>query len=176
MKLLSLKITSNSVIFYAVLVSILSTFNSAIVEDMLGYFNRYLALLGCLGLICLIGCRGGDSNVGLVTGKVMVDGEPIEKALVSFSPTSGRGSMAYTDENGVYELAYTRDQMGAVIGKHKVTVETKRDGYTDYDNGGKKVKARKEILPKKYTDFKTTELKADVKQGDNKFDFDLKTK
>ena len=66
--------------------------------------------------------------------------------------------------------------MGAVIGKHKVTVETKRDGYTDYDNGGKKVKARKEILPKKYTNFKTTELKADVKQGNNQFDYDLKTK
>ena len=71
--------------FYAVLVFILSTFNSAITEDMMGYFNRYLALLGCLGLICLIGCRGGDSNVGLVTGKVMVDGEPIEIDIVTYS-------------------------------------------------------------------------------------------
>jgi hypothetical protein len=114
-------------------------------------------------LVCL-GCGGGD--VGYVEGTVTMDGAPLPDAIVTFQPEGGRPSSGRTDENGYYELIYTRGKKGAIPGKHTVTISTLQEG--DPDAGGESVP---EKVPAKYnTD---TELTADVKAGRNDFDFDL---
>lgn len=118
-----------------------------------------------------------------------MDGAPVERACVSFYPASGdRASQGLTDADGHYELSYTRSTDGAVIGEHKVTISTKVESEveysdSDYTDGGTGetaatvvVKARKEMLPKKYRDLKVTELSATVESGSNEINFDLKSK
>jgi len=151
-------------------------------------FQLFTQLAICGLLLSCLGCLGGDSNVGKVEGVVNVDGAPVERAVVSFYPTSGRASQGVTDAEGHYTLTYTSSTDGAVIGKHKVVISTKVEreveyGDSDYANGGNGKtpetvisKARKEMLPKKYCDLRATELTATVESGSNTINFDLQTK
>jgi hypothetical protein len=156
------------------------------------HFKQLFTLITCVGLFCLSGCLGSNSDIGYVTGTITIDGKPIHNATVSFIPTTGRGSLGQTDANGYYELGYVRNQKGALIGNHKVMIQTDIAIGGDYDfrtreekiadkEAGKAVSdsgkpiARKEMLPKKYCDRKETELTATVKSGNNTFDWDLTT-
>jgi len=86
-----------------------------------------------LAAVLAAGC-GGGSNYARVSGVVTVDGKPYKNAVVAFQPVGGqgntapgRGSSAVTDENGRYTLTTDDGQTGAVVGKHKVRIQTKRD-------------------------------------------------
>lgn len=114
-------------------------------------------------LVCL-GCGGGD--VGYVGGTVTMDGAPLPDALVTFQPEGGRPSYGRTDQSGRYELIYTRDEKGAVPGKHTVSISTLQEG--DPDEGTESVP---EKVPAKYNT--NTELTREVEPGPNEFDFDL---
>lgn len=122
----------------------------------------------CLGLIAisvLVGCAGDHPDVGSVTGKVTLDGQPLSKATVTFQPSSGRASYGVTEDDGSYRLDYMDGVKGALIGQHKVTVRTEIPG----EDGQPPI--AKEKLPAKY--HSRTELTADVKAGSNTFDFPL---
>jgi hypothetical protein len=87
-------------------------------------------LLFVLAVSALV-CLGCSSKFVPVSGIVMLDGKPYGKAAVSFqpigtseNPTPGRGSSAYTDENGRYELI-SDENNGAVVGKHLVRITTR---------------------------------------------------
>src|SRR5688572_19674667 len=78
-----------------------------------------------------IGCSGG--KFAPVSGVVTLDGKPYGKAAVSFQPIGdkddpypGRGSSAYTDENGRFELI-SDENKGAIVGKHLVRITTRYD-------------------------------------------------
>jgi len=122
-------------------------------------------------LAAVIGCSGGiTSDFGLVTGTVTMAGKPLEGAEVVFSPPSGRPSMGLTDSSGKYELTYIRDTKGAVPGTHKVRITTRPESVADDYSGP----AFKEPIPAKYnTD---TTLTADVKAGENTFNFELESR
>lgn len=82
-------------------------------------------------LVALVGCSGGPTIVP-VSGIVTLDGQPYGKAVVVFQPIAdknnenpGRGSSAYTDENGRFVLKYDGMDDGAVVGKHLVRIMTK---------------------------------------------------
>lgn len=75
-----------------------------------------------LGLAMILGCSESGPPLGTVTGTVTMDGEKLPNAIVSFVPEAGgRASVATTDENGEYRLAYI-DRPGALIGTHKISV------------------------------------------------------
>ncbi|WP_417391838.1 hypothetical protein [Gimesia sp.] len=129
----------------------------------------------CLFLLsfCLLtGCgdSGGSDqpDLGTVTGVVTMDGQPLSNVMVSFSPENGRPSIARTDEAGNYELGYLAETKGAVIGKHTVSITTPQENPTPPGQ------VYKDPIPAKYNS-KTT-LTADVKAGDNTFDFQLESK
>ncbi len=89
---------------------------------------RFLAA-GAL-LAAAVGCSGGPTFVP-VSGVVTVDGKPYAKGVVSFqpmgtadNPNPGRGSSAYTDENGRFVLKCD-DKDGALVGKHQVRIMTR---------------------------------------------------
>jgi len=117
-------------------------------------------------LVCL-GCGGGPGvDVGTVEGTVTLDGAPLPDATVTFQPQGGRASIGITDASGHYELIFSRDAKGAVLGKHTVSITTLQEG--DADEG---VEAVPEKVPAKYNS--KTELTKDVVAGKNEFDFEL---
>lgn len=95
--------------------------------------------LAC-GLVALaVGCSG-KSGYAPVSGVVTIDGVPYAKAVVSFqpiggkdNPNPGRGSSAYTDENGRFVLRCDGETDGAVVGKHLVRIMTKGNEVVGQD-------------------------------------------
>lgn len=91
----------------------------------------HLRLLAAFVLVATwVGC-GNNPKFVPVSGVVKLDGKPYGKAAVSFqpkgtpdNPNPGRGSSAYTDENGRFVL-FSDENDGAVIGKHLVRITTR---------------------------------------------------
>ncbi|EDL57892.1 carboxypeptidase-like regulatory domain-containing protein [Gimesia maris] len=100
-----------------------------------------------------------------------MDGAPLEGAKVIFEPQQAtdkarrRASSATTESDGSYTLQYNSDASGATPGSHKVLISKMPD---DPEQAGE------QLIPAKYNN--KTELTAEVKEGDNSFDFDLKSK
>lgn len=112
----------------------------------------------CIGVLLVIaasGCSSSGVQVGTVTGRITKNGKPQSQLLVYLTPLDhGRGSQGVTDENGHYQMVYTRDIMGALVGKHRFLITT----------------------PIKGDSAQGTELfskEVEVQSGPNTFDFDL---
>src|SRR5688572_704144 len=73
----------------------------------------------------LAGCGQSGPQLAPVSGRVTLDGQPLDAAEVLFQPDEGTGSPSYgyTDENGRYELGYKRGVKGAMVGSHTVSIE-----------------------------------------------------
>lgn len=142
-----------------------------------------LAAAGVL-LAAAVGCSGG--GFAPVSGTVRLDGKPYGKAVVSFqpigtkeNPTPGRGSSAYTDENGRYVLMSDGSTKGAVVGKHIVRIMTRgNDNVTiDPDKGSSsddtsKQKRAVDPIPPEWHSKSTKEFDVPA-GGTDKADFDI---
>jgi hypothetical protein len=103
--------------------------------------KRLRLLAAGLLLAAVAGCSSG--GLVPVSGVVKLNGKPYPNAVVSFqpigsadNPNPGRGSSAYTDENGRFVLM-CETKYGAVVGKHRVRIMTKgNDVETQYGEGG----------------------------------------
>jgi len=128
-------------------------------------------------IAALTGC--GNADLGSVSGKVSLDGQPLPGAQVSFMPSKGGGpSFGETDGEGNYTLTHTSGSSGAVLGSHTVSIVVEEEG--EYDDSGSDEQGRLRItkdkpgkVPARYNE--QTELTADVKAGENTFDFSLKS-
>ena len=128
------------------------------------------AAVGCASLVVALsamGCGGGGPDRGTVTGKVTLDGQPLEGADLEFQPEEGSPSYGTTDDDGEYDLMYTRDKRGAMLGEHTVRITT---STTDTDDRGNEVRVPQRVPP----EYSQVGVTKDVKPGRNKFDFDLK--
>lgn len=128
--------------------------------------NRIFAMIGALVLLTSIrflwsGSGGDHPPMGYVTGNVTLDGKPLPRVMVAFFPEKGRPSTGVADEQGNYELKYTRQVVGTKIGPSTVhfTWETGASGP---------------VIPERYG-LNKSELRADVKPGENVFDFALQS-
>jgi hypothetical protein len=143
------------------------------------------------------GCGGGDEGPVTypVSGTITRKGSAVAEAVVSFIPDAGGPSaVGVTDASGRYQLTTRVKDDGAAAGKYKVTV-AKYEGqqppvtgpvkmHADYDisneypAGYDESKASqassKNVLPAKYANADLSGLKADVVEGENKLDFDIK--
>ena len=116
-----------------------------------------------LALLTSVGCgRGDQPELGRVTGKVTLDGKPLDGVIVNFQPETGRAATAETDSEGNYDLVYIYGSNGAKVGKNAVSFR-----WPDGAEG-------KRPLPPKYAG--KSELTADVQGGRNTFDWELTTK
>ncbi len=120
--------------------------------------TRYQTCVFCLFVlttaISITGCSGGSGLV-LVEGKVTLDGEPLAEAEVLFRPKSGRPSVGMTDAEGKYQLRYTAEKMGAVLGTHSVSIRTSVE-----DPDGENGVSPKERVPPQYNS--RTKLQAEL--------------
>jgi hypothetical protein len=98
--------------------------------------------------------------LGRVSGHVTKAGKPVPEITVRFDPAAGgRPSEAMTDSNGYYDLVFTADRKGALLGKHNVTVKIKEK----YNDGGYQTHPAETFLT----------IKREVGSGSNTYDFDI---
>lgn len=128
-----------------------------------------LALAVVSGL--LVGCSGG--NESKVSGRVTLDGVPVQRGNVAFEPQAG-GMMALAEisENGEYELKTNQDS-GLASGAYRVKVISREK--TPLPQGGGLPPPGKLLVPEKYTKVDTSGLVFDVAPGSNKIDIELQS-
>jgi hypothetical protein len=111
---------------------------------------------------------GGSKRppLGAVTGKITINGTPVENATVRFRPVTEKGaeggnkapSQGLTDAQGNYTLYYVRDVAGAAVGEHVVELDAK-------DSKGK------QRFPAEYG--RRSKMHKAVKEGSNQIDIDV---
>lgn len=130
-----------------------------------------------------VGCSGSSDQpeLGLVSGTVTLNGSPLSGVAVTFRPDDGRPAVGKTDSEGNYQLTYIRDTLGCKIGHNRVEIGNseesgevnEQEGEQEGDNVRQDPKKRANEIPARYN--VRSELEADVKVGENKFNFDLKS-
>ena len=83
-----------------------------------------------LSFICTLfvsGCGQSGPPLGFVAGTVKLDGKPVPGALVTFISKEADGSSSYgkTDANGKYQLEFSTDRFGVMLGNHDVVITTR---------------------------------------------------
>jgi hypothetical protein len=127
------------------------------------------ATLGAAGLALIVaGCA--EPTTGRVFGVVKVDGQPAKEGAISFFPVDGRGTTAGgAIVDGQYSVEAALGEVNVEIRVPKVVGEEKL-----YDVENSRVRRlMAETLPAKYND--QTELRFDVKPGENPKDWELET-
>jgi len=131
------------------------------------YHISFLLLLPAV--LVFSGC-GDNRAPAKATGTVSLDGRPVANATVMFSPVSGeRNSYGFTDGQGRYELRFTGQLKGAVVGEHRVDIRTgssEATSATDETGSGPT-----ETIPAKYNT--ESELTATLRSGNNTVNFEL---
>ena len=121
--------------------------------------------------VTIVGCEKGPA-VAPVTGKVTHDGVPVVGAMVEFQPDKGAPSYGETDADGVYQIQYQTDRMGALIGHHTISVRTPNE-VTDPETD--MTVNVPELIPVEYNDETTLEF--EVERGKkNVFDIAIEGK
>jgi hypothetical protein len=125
---------------------------------------------GALRLVFAVGFVGcSNAKFGEVSGQVTLDGKPLPQVAVRFEDERGSATIARTDQNGNYVLRYTVHQIGAPVGKHKVTIFTPAP---ETEGTGERAKA--ELVPAKYNRKST--LTQEIKRGSQTINFELTSK
>jgi hypothetical protein len=109
---------------------------------------------------CTAGCGDSGPELAPVSGRVTLDGKPMENVDVTFQPDEMRpASYGRTDASGRYELGYKRGVQGALLGPHTVRIRS--------------LDAKAPQVAAKFNS--QSELRREVKPGQNEFDFDVTT-
>lgn len=84
-------------------------------------------------IVLLSGCGGGltQHSTAKVTGKVVCEGEPVADVRVYFNPMAAKGAseagksgVGFADSNGSFTISTYGKEDGAVVGKHRVMVDS----------------------------------------------------
>jgi len=122
------------------------------------------------------GCGGGGPAIAPVSGEVRLDGKPLAEGYIQFASPTGFGAGSALKADGKFRF---RSQYGNGIplGVYRVAiVPPPPEGPIPMvpDRKAKKGLPISQI-PMKYRDMGTSGLSADVKVGNNDFQFELKT-
>jgi hypothetical protein len=127
---------------------------------------------GFLAGALLAGCGPGGPRLAPVRGKVTYRGRPVTTGTVTFVPDQpGPAATGEIGPDGTYVLSTDR-KAGAVLGRHTVMVLSLED------TAGRLPEQRKPLpgllVPEKYGNNRRSGLTAEVREGENAIDFDLK--
>ena len=120
-----------------------------------------------LVVVMLIGCGGKPATV---SGVVTLDGKPLQRGTVGFTPVaSGMRAAGVIDSEGKYSLSTNRDA-GLEIGEYAVTVVSREPGP---ENAQGPPMPGPYITPQHYAVESTSGLKFKVDGGSNTIDIAL---
>jgi hypothetical protein len=124
--------------------------------------------LGAAGL--LAGCSSGPASA-TVSGEAKVNGAPVEKGVISFSPAEGSGTSVTGDiKNGRYEVQTTAGKKVVQISAPVVTGKRKDSNAAD----AQWLEITEESISEKYNS--KSELNFDAQAGSNTKNWDLDVK
>lgn len=149
-------------------------------------FRNFIVLVGLIS----IGCGRSDRpETAYTEGTVMYNGNPVDKAVVSFMPVDakvGRPATATTDANGKFVLTTFENGDGAIAGDYQVSVVKPAEMELTAEEeasptlammrqqGGKVEKKKKSPIPEKYAVPNASGLQYTVQAGENnKFEINL---
>ena len=120
---------------------------------------------GGLLLAGMAGCGFSCPELGMVEGQVRLNGDPLANVLVEFQPEgTGSPSVGTTDEDGRFQLRFSRERWGAVLGRH--TIKINHDTDRQEGSAGAAIPVRYHVQ---------SLLKREVEPGKNLYEFDLLT-
>ena len=125
-----------------------------------------LSLIGLGLLVCLSGCGGTGIPTASVTGKITINGEPVQGIEVTFVPAAKiRPSVGLTDAQGRYKAQFVSRQSGVALGPGVAKFSIYRGGNYMHN-----------YLPVAFNDDaeKKPELNLDITEGGIVFDYDIK--
>jgi hypothetical protein len=123
-----------------------------------------------LGFALSSGCGGSQGAKCTISGKVTVDGQPVEAGTISFEPAAGDAPSGGGEiKAGSYTAVVPR-------GSHKVRINVPKviGERPSYGPGSPPIKTYAESLPPRYND--KTELTADAQDSTATKDFQLTSK
>ena len=138
--------------------------------------------------LVLVGCGPDRPEMATVTGKVTYRGAPVPEGQIMFYPENGRMASGAIAADGTYELTTYDSGDGALLGRHVVTITSRRvsggrpepktfeeEVRTAADKNAPRAPAVKVtwLAPEKYSDRRTSPLAREVQRGENVCDFDL---
>jgi hypothetical protein len=144
------------------------------------YWQEYVLLI-CYALL-LSGCGPRAPETASVTGRVTFHGKAVDKGRIVFYPTEGRPATGTIGPDGSFRLTTFSEGDGALLGKHRVTIEAKRLVGATIAKTFAEERAQPAsiseprvewIVPEKYAREDTSPLTADVARGGNTINFDL---
>jgi hypothetical protein len=151
-----------------------------------------LTLVAAFGL--LGGCSGdsGRPITAPVTGRITYRGKPVSEATVAFiGERAPRFGIGQTDAHGRFQVSTFVEGDGAVIGAHIVTVtkpvpdtsdapldaslrpEERSRATEDAFERALRSGPMRSLLPEKYADPNTTDIRLKVVPGENDFKIEL---
>jgi len=121
----------------------------------------------------MMGCGGGAPDdapkLAPVAGVVKYKGRPMPDVVVNFHPDKGPRGNGSTDKDGKYQIK-TNGALGAVVGKHKVTLAGTGGGEILPEANGQEMafeKKKQGNIPPKYNDVATTDLLIEIPEAGN---------
>ncbi|MCC6127240.1 MAG: hypothetical protein IT426_19945 [Pirellulales bacterium] len=118
----------------------------------------------CAGLLLAAGCGDGRPKRVPVSGRVTIDGKPLEYGFVQVMPKGNRPASGQLDSQGRFSLTTFDDRDGCVLGKHPVVV---------IPNKSLNATTMKWFAPKKYGDQSTSGLQLEVTGSRDDVEFKL---
>ncbi|MDB5341058.1 MAG: hypothetical protein JWN70_6677 [Planctomycetaceae bacterium] len=122
-------------------------------------------------LLCtlLVGCGGSDTPpVAKVEGTVTYKAQPLATGTIVFYPVKGRSGSGEIKDGKIGPITTFVAGDGVPLGPNKVTIQAFDKPVVDMNT------KRTSVIPTKYGDVNTSDLKADIKAGTNKVTFELK--
>ena len=116
----------------------------------------------CLAVVCLsVGCSETEQRVS-VSGKVLVDGQPVTEGSIRFVPEHGRPVFSMIMHDGSFQLGDSsvgndRGVDGVVPGKYRVAVSAS-------EILNEKEEAIKWLAPSHYADHRTSGIEVELKE------------
>lgn len=145
-------------------------------------------LLACLAAGLANGCGPSRPATAPVRGKITCGGQAVTEGMVTFYPEQGRSASGRIQSDGTYALTTFDQGDGAVLGKHKVTIEAVRftGGAPAPTSMEEEIRMAREktpasqaapkaewLVPQRYSTRDSSDLTYEVKTGQNTADFDV---
>lgn len=135
--------------------------------------RRYDVLIVTLAMALLAGCgkNAAGPERGAVHGKVTANGQAIAKGRIAFVPADLSTGSSW--ETSIADGQYTSEKVGPIVGKCRIEIRASRQATSGPQAAeGDWKSSYVEAIPPRYNS--QSKLEADVKSGDNTFDFELK--